>query len=94
MLDKFEDLVTEVDKVKLVENFKYAMSLLFVDRLEKNGEINSGEKLRIKDVMEDGDGNPRQDVTERMKHELRKIKIVDNREEVFSKGKEISTNYV
>ena len=47
-----------------------------MDRLEKSGKINVGEKLRLKDVMKDQDG------------ELGKIKVIDNREEVFMKGNE------
>ena len=65
-----------------------------MDRLEKSGKINTGEKLRLKDVIEDENGEPRAgDVTEKLKKELRKIKVIDNREEVFSGNKEYSTHY-
>ena len=88
-------LVTEVDRIELVANLKYALPLQFVDRLEKSGKINTGEKLRLKDAMEDENGEPREgDVTENMKKELRKIKVIDNRDEVFPGNKEYSTHYV
>ena len=45
--------------------------------------------------MEDENGEPRAgDVTENMKKELRKIKVIDNREEVFPRNKEYSTHYM
>ena len=45
--------------------------------------------------MENKHGEPRADVTERMRKELRKIKVIDNREEVFGAGsKEYNTHYV
>ena len=57
------------------------MLLQFVDRLEKSGEINISEKLRLKDLIETKDGEPRVcNVVEILKKELRKIKVVYNRE--------------
>ena len=94
-MDRFKDMVTEVDKIELAANLKYALSLQFVDRLEKSGKINTGEKLRLKDAMEDENGEPRAgDVTENMKKELRKIKVIYDREEVFSRSMQYSTHYV
>ena len=64
-----------------------------MDRLEENGKINTMEKLRLKDILEDQDGKPKGgDTTEQMKKELKRLKIVDNREEPFAK--ETITNYV
>ena len=95
LMDRFEDMVMEVDRIELATNLKYALSLQFVDRLEKSGKINTGEKLRLKDVIEDENGEPRAgDVTEKLKKELRKIKVIDNREEVFPRSKEYNTHYV
>ena len=95
LMDRFEDMVTEVDRIELATNLKYALSLQFVDRLEKSGKINTGEKLRLKDVIEDENGEPRAgDVTEKLKKELRKIKVIDNREEVFPRSKEYNPHYV
>ena len=51
-MDIFEDIVTEVDKIELEPNLKYALSLQFVDILEKSSKISCEEKLRLKDVME------------------------------------------
>ena len=52
------------------------------------------EKLRLKDILEDPEGNPRPgDTTEGMKRELKRLKIIDHREEPFA-NKESLTNYV
>ena len=88
-------MITEVDTLKLAENLKYALSSQFVDRLEKESKINAGEKLRLKDVMEDNDGKPRVgDIPEYIKKELVKIKVANNREDVFTANSEYRTNYV
>ena len=59
LIDKFEELITETDKLKLAQNLKYALSLMFIERLERDGKINANEKLRLRDVIEDDDGEPR-----------------------------------
>ena len=76
LIDRFEEMMTEVDKEKLAENLKYALSSQFVDRLEKESKIKAGEKLRLNDVMEDdhrklGIGN----IPESIKKELKKISV-------------------
>ena len=58
-IDKFEEMVTEVDRIGLVNIFKYAMSLQFLERLEKCGDINTVERMKLKDVIEDVNGNPK-----------------------------------
>ena len=56
----------------------------FLERLENCGEINVVEKLRLKDVIEDANGNPKLgDTTELMRKELKKMKVIENRNEVF-----------
>ena len=35
MIDKFEEMVIETENIKLAENLRYAMSLKFLERLEK-----------------------------------------------------------
>ena len=51
------------------------------------------EKMKLRDVLEDEDGNPRQgDMLEMMKKELKRMKVAENREEPFKNG--IETNYV
>ena len=46
----------------------------------------------LRDNLEDADGNPRAgEILELMKKELKRIKVVENREKPFKKG--IATNY-
>merc|ERR1712030_187114 len=86
-------MLIEIENVNLAARIQYAMSAQFVDRLEENGKLNATEKLRLKDILEDKDGKPKGgDTTEQMKKELKRLKIVDNREEPFAK--ETITNYV
>ena len=94
LIDRFEELITEVDKEKLAENLKYALSSQFVDRLEKEKNINTGKKLRLKDVMEDDDRKPKiGNIPQFIKKELVKMKVAENREEVFT-TREYTMNYV
>ena len=53
LIDKFEEMVTETEKLKLAERMRYALSLQFIERLEKEGKINIGEKLRLGNVIGD-----------------------------------------
>ena len=85
LIDRFEEMVTETKTVKLAENMRYALSLQFVERLETIGKINSGEKARLKDVLEDINGNPKDgDIMTEMKKELQRLKVMENREEPFN----------
>ena len=86
LIDKFEEMITKTERLRLAENLKYALSLQFLERLETNGKINAGEKLRLKDVIEDANGEPKVgDHVQMLKRELRRIKVVENRDEPFSK---------
>ena len=70
MLDKFEQMMAEIEKVKLAENLNYAMGLQFLDRIEKCGNISNIERMKLKDFLEDEDGKPREGETlGRMKKE-------------------------
>ena len=60
LIDRLKEGVTEIEAVRLVDRLKYALSAQFVDRLEESGKINSNEKLRLKDILEDVDGNPKE----------------------------------
>ena len=60
LIDRFQEMVTETEAVRLVDKIEYAQSALFVDRLEENGKINSYKKVRLKDMLEDVDGNPKE----------------------------------
>ena len=55
LIDKFEELITETDKLKLAQNLKYVLSLMFIEWLERDGKINASEKLRVRDVIEDNE---------------------------------------
>ena len=86
MIDKFEEMATEIEKIKLAENLRYAISLQFLERLESFGKINAVERMRLKDVIEDVNGNPKVgDTLEMMKKELRKMKVIEKRDEPFKK---------
>ena len=93
MLDKFEQMMAEIEKVKLAQNLNYAMGLQFLDRIEKCGKINNIEKMRLKDFLEDEDGKPREGETlGRMKKELKRMRVTERREDPFKEG--LGTNYV
>ena len=56
-----------------------------MERLEKCGKINTIEGMELKDVI-DVEGKPKVgDTLEMLKKELRRMKVVENREELFSK---------
>ena len=95
LIDKFDELLVEVQSLNLMTaRFKYALSSQFVDRLEAGGKINSTERLRLKDLLEDSDGKPKPgDTTDDMKRELKRLKIVENREEPFANKKEETRAY-
>ena len=79
-------MVTDTETLRLAERLRYALSSQFIDRLEEGGKINSNEKLRLKDILEDVEGNPKDgDTMEAMKKELKRLKIAENREEPFVK---------
>ena len=93
LIDNFDEMLIEVETLNLAGRLKYALSSQFVDRLEESGKINPTEKLWLKDILEDTDGNPKAgDTTETMKKELKRLKIVGNREETFA-NKETKTYY-
>ena len=49
--DRFGKMMTEVRKLDLAANLNFAMTLQFMDRLEKNGKLSSDERMRLKDDM-------------------------------------------
>ena len=76
LIDRFEEIITEKDKVNLATNLDYALSIQFMERLEKSNKINIGEKLRLKDVIEDDAGEPRVgNIPGCVKKELRRMKV-------------------
>merc|ERR1711984_21943 len=85
LIDNFDEMLIEVETLDMARRLKYALSAQFVDRLEDGGKINTTEKLRLKDILEDANGNPKAgDNTEAMKRELKRLKIEDHREEPFA----------
>merc|ERR1712074_162172 len=85
LIDNLDEMLIEMENLNLADRLQYAVSAQFVDRLEENGKINATEKLRLKDILEDQDGKPKAgDTTEQMKRELKRLKIVDHREEPFA----------
>ena len=94
MIDRFEDMVLDVKKVKLGERLEYALGLQFLERVEKSGKINQLERKLLRDILEDKDGNPKEgEILEQMKKELKRMKVVENREEPFRKGEREEKTY-
>ena len=82
-IDKFEEMLTEVERIGFVNNFRYALSLQFLERWEKCGDNNIVERMKLKDVIEDVNSNPKaEDTLELMKKEFRKIKVIENHEAI------------
>ena len=44
MVDRFEDMVLEMKKIRLEERLQYAMGLQFLERVEKSGKISQLER--------------------------------------------------
>ena len=59
LTDKFGRMMVEVKKIDLANNLDYAMTLQFMDRLEKNGKISGDERMRLKDEIETKEGKPK-----------------------------------
>merc|ERR1712237_300771 len=94
LIDNFDEMLIEMTNLRIAERLEYAVSAQFVDRLEENGKINATEKLRLKDILEDQDGKPKAgDTTEQMKRELKRLKIVNHRDEPFA-NRDTTTHYV
>ena len=61
LIDKLKQFMTQMEAVRLADRLKYALSAQFINRLEQSGKINSNEKLRLKDILEDVNGNPKEE---------------------------------
>ena len=59
MIDRFEEMITETENIRLAENLRYAMSLQFLERIENCRKIIAVERMKLKDVIEDVNGNPK-----------------------------------
>ena len=83
-VDRFGKMMAEVRKLDLAANLNFAMTLQFMDRLEKNGKLSSDEKMRLKDEIETKEGRPKYtDSDERVQKEIKRMKIVNNRENMW-----------
>ena len=92
--DKFGKMMAEIKKLKLATNLNFAMTLQFMERLEKSGKISSDERMILKDEIETKDGKPKvTDSAEIVQKELKRMKIVNNRESLW-KDKVTDTHYV
>ena len=98
LIDNFEEMLLEMSSLEMsTPRMEYAVSAQFVERLAESGKINSTEKLRLKDILEESDGRPKRGNTaELMKRELKRLKVAENREEPFApfSNKDTITNYV
>ena len=62
------------------------MAIQLLERLEKSGKVNAVEKNILRDILEDVIGNPKEgEALELIKKELKKMKVAENREELFKK---------
>ena len=96
LIDNFDEMLIEFKNLDMARRMEYALSAQFVDRLEEGGKINITEKLRLKDILEDAHGNPKDgETTDAMKRELKRLKVVDHREEPFAPfaNRETATYY-
>ena len=98
LIDEFNEMTLEMASLDmLTPRMEYAISAEFVEKLEESGKINATEKLRLKDILEEPDGQPRRgDTRELMIRELKRLKVADNRDEPFAQQstRETPTNYV
>merc|ERR1712090_9699 len=98
LIDNFEEMLLEMTSLEMITTrMEYAVSAQFVDRLAESGKIDSTEKLRLKDILEESDGRPKRgDTAELMKRELRRLKVAENREEPFApfSNRDTITNFV
>ena len=58
LMDKYDRRINDVKKIDLANNLMYALTVQFVDRMEKNERINREEKQRLKDEIETKEGSP------------------------------------
>lgn len=57
--DRSGKMMAEVRKLDLAANLNFAMTLQFMDRLEKNGKLSSDEKMRLMNEIETKEGKPK-----------------------------------
>ena len=78
---KFGKMMADIKKLDFADNLDFVVTLQFIERLEKNGKISNDEKLRLKDEIETKEEKSKVvDPAERVQKELKRMKIVNNRE--------------
>ena len=84
LLVNLRRLMIEVEKLDLVQNLNYTLTLQFVDKLKKDGKTNKEERYRLKDEMETKKGRPKgENVVENVKKELRRMQVFDNQGDMW-----------
>ena len=58
-MDKFEMMMADIKKLDVANSLDFGITHQFIERQEKNGEINSDKKLRLKDEIKTKNGNPK-----------------------------------
>ena len=51
MIDRFGEMMVEIEKIKLADNLNYAMGLQFLERLEKTGKVSNIERKLLRDIL-------------------------------------------
>ena len=95
-LDKFESLSAEISREKINTCLNYVICLLMMNTAHEIGMITSDEKIRLKEVIEEGvERKPVDDeiVIERLKKEFRKLKIESNRDPMPNKSSNNSSTF-
>ena len=86
--------MAEIKKLDLAANLNFAMTLQFMERLDKSGKISYNKNMRLKDEIEIKEGKPKvENPAEKVQKELKRMKIVNNRENLW-KEKVTDTYYV
>ena len=86
--------MNKVKRLDLAQNLNYALKLQFINRIKKRGKINSDEKLRLKDEIDSKEGKSKGGyVADDIKKELKRLKVVKNRDNVWKAHRMIQTMY-
>ena len=96
ILDKCESLMAEISREEINTCLNYVMILLMIKKIHEGGKITSDEKIRLKEVIEEGVARKpvsEEHVFERFKVEFRKLKIESNRDSMPIKSSNNSSTF-
>lgn len=86
----WERIMDDMTKLGLMTEIrKYAMSARFIDKLEEAGKIDTTEKYRLRDMIQNNRGEPLlvgglgNSLLNNMKKELESLRVIENRGEPF-----------